>query len=1232
MGLLKMFKSSSGSSKSNASASASGSTSLPPTPLYPAQSSPAPSRSSDRRREYQLGALPYEAMEQGRIPRAGPSARSSSSASAALPPLPPSAAPGLRSVKSSTQSNASGRYEDPPEHDYRAPGSTYLLQPGDGRIRHRASSEVGPGKEDRSSFILHDDLSRDYLASLSLLNSSPPILEVGLPPTVEDYHESPNISRPPSPRIQRPPPLLDPASFRQNVSDTLPTASRSRSPQPSLAQSERQPSSGPSAKEEKAKRGMFGIKAFGGRGDKQASGTNRQLPEIPVRRDSRDYMTSPPRSMRELVQPDCEDHVLEASPARASIFETTRRNSGPVGHARQNSDSDLLPPPPLLEQASHSAPASPRDGGSMRLPDSQPFPTRTIELSSPELHVPSTSSVRSTSNGFPWLANATRSRSKSPGPSRAMSSTGLDTLGSTSLRESPPADVPASTSSSSGILGHMPAFGKVRSRSRDMTAFATLGRKSDDKTKVRPGDANSPPTVIVPLPDSDNDPSFQLRSFRHVSSGSGMAPGPEISYVPANPPQTKPRSVSRPTMSRPGSTLSMHDDSTDRKISVQKFRHSRRFSTNSVTDLQLEPVARISTDDAESHEILLSPTETVSFADQQQDDTIRERPARRESAMEMLVSPVKTRSPPAVQNQDGAVVQRSSSASFSNADDSAITQPETRRNPGFVVTGRKTSRSSSRGPVSPITPTKELPRRPTVNKHRRPTLSLSPEQRKVQTETWCAPDGTNAVTTRARHVVSQPSSPRSASSPRALFGMNTSGDAPKGARSPARTTVSVRSTSPTDSTASSSRQRLPLHARLASVTLNTGPSSIPDPACEIPPVKTPVESQSTQAATAAARMSKPPANGHVKPVYTRSVSTTSQHKQGAANTTWVLSSSDEDSDEIPAADAQRLRRNFSKVRTSSMPSGLRRPPSTAEAFGSTGMPPVAPLKTKSASSAALSSFVAPPPASLAPIPVKTYMPGRTKGPSTGNKLAKPVASSSESEASRSSSEDEALSKVAQRKASSISLASAARKQPPPMSLPPLPLSGSRKKVSSEEEASTSPTSSTRTTTPGKLTPLRSTSGPIVRHAQLLPKLSMGLPVQSYAASIAAISPLMGPPIRPFGYALAGRVPRESPSSSQSGTGDTSSSGAPLTPRDGSSGSDIGVISSNVTESGRTEGGKSIHDRGGRGRRVSFVDNDWSGTGIADAEAERKRKERRREEAKQAIEVGRLCENRIIARH
>jgi hypothetical protein len=115
---------------------------------------------------------------------------------------------------------------------------------------------------------------------------------------------------------------------------------------------------------------------------------------------------------------------------------------------------------------------------------------------------------------------------------------------------------------------------------------------------------------------------------------------------------------------------------------------------------------------------------------------------------------------------------------------------------------------------------------------------------------------------------------------------------------------------------------------------------------------------------------------------------------------------------------------------------------------------------------------------------------------------------------------------------------------------------------------------------------------------------------------------MGPPVRPFGLTTAGQILRESPSSSQSGTtGDNSSAGAPLTPRGGSSGSDIGVVSSNATDSGRPDNDRAAIDRAARGRRVSFMDPDWDLT--KDAEAERKRKERRREEAKQAVEVSRL---------
>ncbi len=893
--------------------------------------------------------------------------------------------------------------------------------------------------------------------------------------------------------------LLTPGLLKAKSVETLGSTWRSESPLPDL------PITKEIVKGGKQRKSFFGIKGLGSRMDLSKAG-NASSPQL-----------DPPIALS-----SSQEYDLEPPPSRTSIFSSSRssfsRSETPTSPAGS-------PGHRHLRQASASS-----------LPVYGPSSTSLLDSSALQEEDPGLAIIDKVGTGFPWMSNS-RSSSKSPAPVRVISATELDSVESTmSNNVVTPYPMESPTSAPSSLLSHMPAaFGKVRSRSRDVSA---------PKKGKSLADSSSPPLVVVPLGEGDDDPSFQLRSFRHVSSGSGMEPGPEISYVPVSVP-TNSRSVARPPLPRPTSVMSINED---RKVSVQLFRQSRRWSmTSEAREEELKEVLRSSLD------MERASTETAALRRLSQG-----RRNLSESGMEILISPEKRR--PAVGSQAGgqtsptaSVIPRSVSTSVLS-DDMPVTvrqQLATERN-GFVVSGRKTSMEggSTEGRTS-------IGRQPSVVKQHRPSLDIP----RRQVDSWYGQDLATDPKPMQGKYLSQPNSPTSR--------------------------TFIRSESPTpispESIAPKAGGRAPLSARLASATMSTSASSIPDLACEIPSVKPP----------AAIAPQRPTG----KPEYARSVSAMSQSKTKAKNA-WDLSSSDED-DDISQSDAQRLRRNFSKLRTGSMPSGLRRPPSIAIAFGDEKRNVERPvLPPKSISSSNLLSHLPKQHRS------STFLPGKMRGTNQRPEMRQPP-SSGVSEEDTSSSEDEALSRVMQRKSSAMSLPATSGQQRP------LPVT--HLKVSSGEDSSISPTSSTRTTTPGKATPR-----PATRNASPLPKFSMGPPAMPFAGPI---SPhVIGPPVRPFGLTTAGQTPRESPSSSQSGTtGDTSSAGAPLTPRDGSSGSDIGIVSSNATtESGRSINDKAAIERAARNRRVSFMDTDWDAA--KDAAAERKRKERRRDEAKQAIEV------------
>lgn len=803
----------------------------------------------------------------------------------------------------------------------------------------------------------------------------------------------------------------------------------------------------------------------------------------------------------------------------------------------------LPEPPAAISAAPSSGNASPPPTSAPTLSTSRSTPNASTPATSgadsqlPSDSPPVVASTMSSSNAsagsFPW----SMPRSKSPTPS-AIFGRVKSKDGSASL-----------AAQSSGSASSNPAETVASADKSPKEPSTGLGLM-----RLRP----RPSSVVKP----DGD-GFRVRSFRHVSSGSGIPPwevqfdeangeartmtsSPPLVSVdldaPAQPaPTARPANHSRRSSSngvplaRPTSSVVDDGDSSPRQVSVQRFKQTRRFSS-----MDLPSAQELLAQPQPGHE-----TMEVLLPDQTSDPT------------EILDSPP---------IQDHGLPNNTSAPAQLPAETRRSPPPETTRpghsrtSSGFVVRNRRTASVAS---------TEAMGFR---------DVSASDDGHRSTTVLG----GDIAASPVAEHADSMVSTARQArQSPRPASVVGFSGPSPYS---------QAPSTSP--------GSRTSLSSRLAGLAVATRPTQLEPVGCEIPPVTSPSSPSSTVTAVPSqthtelppvVSLPQPARPPSVRPASSRPPSVVSSSPATRAKDLdgWASSSDDETKDKkvrVKRAAPPPSKPFAAKPRTESMPSGLRRPPPPSIAFRDAT--PVKderkPNGTRSASSNDLLAVQHSSRSAFA----------------TRHSVAPAVESSDSESESEVSSDNESLAAIRTR-GSSNSLGNQYRNG---VTTPPV------RPPSMLHSAPASPQRERKTLAASKPRPIATQQAPAPRPHSTAP--SYRSPSQ-----MTFVPPLLPP----APLATASLRPRESPASSQSGTtGDTTASGMPMTPKD----SDLTIAEPRVRRNERATGSEAASALGARARRVSFAQAGWSQDTSTDEDAQREhaRKERRREEALKANEV------------
>ncbi|KAJ9096599.1 hypothetical protein QFC19_007132 [Naganishia cerealis] len=769
---------------------------------------------------------------------------------------------------------------------------------------------------------------------------------------------------------------------------------------------------------------------------------------------------------------------------------------------------------------------------------------------------------------------------------------------------SPPNSAHANDKATSSNQSVFPWLNRSRPKSPNMLGLGRpLEQGSIAMTKTKSKEKAKGKTKI-----GEEDGSFKVKAFRHVSSGSGVppwevqfdfegiqpptAPTPNRSEsepvvpqrsnprrdVPASPSsQTENVSGRRPggQMSRPPSvTGSINQDETPRQVSVQRFKQTRRYSGISLNG----------DNGFASHDQLPYRSDGQGHTRVKSDS----------SGVEVLVSPQKRRAAGRDSDNSDEEVLASSHVNGNDLDQYLASRPMNRSfstsalsvdspvdRPGLKATesSSATRRSLDQG-YSKQAPgiVSHTPRRPSgfavQNRRAVSVFDESPktfahDDRRIESQTQHRPFGHDRS--------------RSASGIHDLA-------------------AEISHTKPLSNGVVTSGSRPPLRERLASLALSTPPvTDLPlaaSPECEIPPV--PLDSPETSnAQTVIARPASAQPLHNARPsAQQRSSSAISSNRQ-KVRTGWDDSSSDDESD----AEKKPIRKPrtasvasapLPAFKGQSLPSGLRRPPAPSEAFGPDEDD--SPKRTSLAGSqgSRSSSFSS----DRGPLPSSFQ---RAKSSShqraTSNALVDSESDSSDS------SEDEPLMAIKHRQSSS-SLASGASFT-------------TRTKAPSQ---TSSPAKSLRSNSNSNLPPLN-TNQNISRSPMSNSPLSTVPATMSTMQRSSQLPSNSTVPRPPSTLVTAGLHKHESPASSQSGatTGDTSSGGLPVTPRE------LSMALNNPIAVRSTRSSFSSTQLANP-RRVSFAEHDrgYSVRNVEeDAEKEQVKKtnERRREEARKATEIG-----------
>lgn len=801
-------------------------------------------------------------------------------------------------------------------------------------------------------------------------------------------------------------------------------------------------------------------------------------------------------------------------------------------------------------------------------------------------------------------SNSASSGSATPRPSLSINPVVLAEpsvgMRSTSNRSENHLALPSSSNSGPKANSNQSVFPWLnRSRSKSPNPFGEgsapmIKSKSKEKSKGKPKAEN-------------DDSSFKVRAFRHVSSGSGIPPW-EVQFEHESPQRPRnaeaQRSESDPVVQRrpdsrygsppprspevsagqrpslqglgrpPSVAGSINSEYDTRRLSVQRFKQTRRYSGISVNEDQAvyktqgQGHQRVRSDSS-GQEVLLSP------------------PRKRTGNLDLDDSDEEVLAPSRlVDKEDSNDVSTASRAMNRSFSTSALTSS------AVISTGSSTSVEE------PITS------RRSMDQSMAPGVISHPPQR---------PPGFTVQGRRALSVFDQsaqinvPSGGKGTPQPRNRpFGHDRSRSA-SGIQD-----LSAEIKHAQSSPGNSSQGRLALHERLAGLAVSTPPMTelplVSSPECEIPPVPRSPSPDTPKAAPDIPRPSSSQALVALRPVtQQRSYSNTSHNRQ-KARTGWDASSSDEGSD----TDKKPLR----KVRTTSaskppqatfkvqsLPSGVRRPPAPSEAFGNDEDEPSARSSVAGSQGSRTSSF-----GSNRSAPTSSFQRPRlsihSRNPS--NALA-------DSSDSSDSSEDEPLTAIKQKQSSS-SLASRAS----------LAIPGVQTKASSQKS---SPAKSSRSNSNMSLPPMASSVNRSAVSPSSLPAVSPAMSPSQASCRLSLVSPAVPRP--PTSFVTGGMRTRDSPASSQSGatTGDTSSGGLPVTPKE------LTLALSNPVALHSARSSFSSTQFANNPRRVSFAENE-KGQAARNAEDDgnkeqsRKTNERRREEARKATEV---CLSRRLVR-
>lgn len=913
-----------------------------------------------------------------------------------------------------------------------------------------------------------------------------------------------------------------------------------------------------------------------------------------------------------LVQFPSNDGRQLSSPREQYPDERTRTNSG-MSWSNQGEEV-LANHSEGPHERMHSSPNASRKGGppvqqyrsSMETSSRRPLPeapnarprqSSTFSVSPSASEAYQTQSSASTSSG-----SATPRPSLSVNPVVSAEASAGNSAGSKRSNSFlSPTEPPSAHSKGSSNQSVFPWLN--RSRSKSPNSLAGMG----------PNDQGSAPMVKSKSKEKgkskgnsgEDDGSFKVRAFRHVSSGSGIPPW-EVQFEHENPHSPhvtdSPRSESgqvipqRPDL-RGGTSSSAHTETGSqqrlslqglgrppsvagsitseqdpRQVSVQRFKQTRRYSGMSANGI-----------DAFSAEV----AEPVSYKNQG-----HHRVRSDSSGVEVLISPRK----------------KKTTDMDSDTSDEEILAPS-RQGDNVDKKGQSLARAMSRSLSTPaleaipmLHSSFERSQEPSTGRQLlghsvAPGIVAHPPRRPP----GFAVQGRRAISVfDQNHQINVHGGGMLSSQPNVrAFGhdrsRSTSGIQDLAAE------ISKGKRTATDI----SHGRASLHERLAGLAVSTPPVAnmpVASPLeCEIPPVPQTPSAETPKMRVPIPRPTSAQATVTQRPItQQRSTSTLSANRQ-KARTGWDASSSDEDSDKgrkVPrkarTASASKLPQPFFKV--PNLPSGLRRPPAPSEAFGAeeeeTPRRPSLAGSRGSSNGSRASSFHSSrgqQPSSFQ----QARMSKHSRSPS--NAIADDESDSSDS------SEDEPLTAI-KHKHSSASLASGSS----------LTVPNTRSKPSS---SASSPAKSSRSNSNLSLPSAGAVpygrSGPSLFTPPVLPS---ALPVSPVSARV----PLESPGSRPAtSLVTAGLRTRDSPASSQSGatTGDTSSGGLPVTPRESS------LILGNpvIVQSARSSfsSAQAINNP----RRVSFAENE-SGQSSRNAEEElgKRTNERRREEARKATEV------------